>query len=584
MPALNAAAIPLNTIFHERYRIVRSISAGGMGAVYEVLDERTRTARALKVMLPSLVMDPKMRERFSLEAQVTGTIESDHIVRVSDAGIDQTTDVPFIVMELLRGKDVQGLVKARGPLPKEEVILYMSQVARALDKTHAAGIIHRDLKPENLFVTQRDDGTPCVKILDFGIAKVVQTDEPAQTTQTVGTPLYMSPEQIRGLGLPSPATDIWALTFITYVMLTGEIYWAQEKEQVAATFELLMHVVMGPREAPSIRAKRRRGITLPPAFDAWFARGAALQPQDRFDRASTAVAALEQALMATSSVGASGSFAMGSGPTRPPRTTIAPSIETAATPPGVAEWTSPPQSLRPKVTGTSGRTIAVTAALVMLVGGAGIFLTMSSKAPPTTTTSESAATLPPVDAQMLKEAGELAANKDFDRAHSILMALHDDSPARDTSEFKDVESKWANWSFSKAEVLADLVGKRRILMQIAATPSIGLEQRKRALDMLQTLAEPASSTAPPAGEASPTAPSTREKHLVEAAPTSSNGEPPPPGQVDEVQIRRGIEGKVWSGKANEQEIKLLIAICKHQRDIPCRDRAVAMLQKKRENP
>jgi serine/threonine-protein kinase len=289
------AALPANMLFHERYRIVRSISDGGMGAVYEIRDERTRPPRALKVMLPSLVADPRMRERFALEAQVTGSIESDHLVRVSDAGVDEATGIPFIVMDLLRGRDVKALIKEQGKLGPEDVVLFLTQVARALDKTHAAGIVHRDLKPENLFVTQRDDGSPCVRILDFGVAKVLTPDETTQAIQTVGTPLYMSPEQIRGQK-PAPAIDIWALGMIAYSMLVGESYWEEEKTQVQAAFELYLRIVHGPQEAPSTRAMRRRGVFLAAAFDAWFARAAAVSPANRFERATVAVAALAQAL------------------------------------------------------------------------------------------------------------------------------------------------------------------------------------------------------------------------------------------------------------------------------------------------
>src|SRR5262249_49766518 len=160
---------------------------GGMGAVYEVLDDRTNARRALKVMLPTLIENAELRDRFSLEARVTGDVESDHIVQVYDAGVDEATGMPFIAMDLLRGEDLGALVKRVGPLPAADVMAYLSQAARALDKTHAAGIVHRDLKPENLFLTRRDDGSPCVKILDFGIAKVIAQGHQGQGTQALGT-------------------------------------------------------------------------------------------------------------------------------------------------------------------------------------------------------------------------------------------------------------------------------------------------------------------------------------------------------------------------------------------------------------
>ncbi len=165
------AALQQDVLFHGRYRVVRSIKAGGMGAVYEVIDEATNSRRALKVMLPGSIEKPELRARFALEARVTGDVESDHIVRISDAGIDQATGMPFLVMELLRGEELGAIVKKRGPLPPVEVVTYLYQAALALDKAHAASIVHRDIKPANLFLVHRDDGSPCVKILDFGIAR-----------------------------------------------------------------------------------------------------------------------------------------------------------------------------------------------------------------------------------------------------------------------------------------------------------------------------------------------------------------------------------------------------------------------------
>src|SRR5262249_23049706 len=152
------------------------------------------------------------------EATITGEIESDHIVRVSDAGIEPESSMPFLVMDLLSGEELGSMVSRRGALPPAEVVLYLSQVALALDKTHAAAIVHRDLKPENLFVTTRDDGTPCVKILDFGVAKVAVASSLAKQTAVVGTPLYMAPEQIRGSRAVGPKADLYALGHVAYTL------------------------------------------------------------------------------------------------------------------------------------------------------------------------------------------------------------------------------------------------------------------------------------------------------------------------------------------------------------------------------
>lgn len=267
-----------------------------MGAVYEIKDERTKSRRALKVMLPGLVEDPEMRVRFAQEALVTGEIESDHLVRVLDAGVDTQTGMPFFVMDLLSGEDLGSLLKRRGPRPSNEVVLYLSQVALALEKTHAAGVIHRDLKPDNLFLTTRDDDSACIKILDFGIAKVVANRTQSAGTKTMGTPVYMAPEQILGKGKIGPSTDIYALGLIAYTLLTSEAYWTKEMRTLEL-YPFFQRVLEGATEMPSLRALMRKGITLPPTFDAWFTKATAIRPEQRFNKATEAVAALQQALL-----------------------------------------------------------------------------------------------------------------------------------------------------------------------------------------------------------------------------------------------------------------------------------------------
>jgi len=283
-------ALQPGALFHGRYRIDRCIKVGGMGAVYEVVDERTKSPRALKIMLPSVIEDADLRARFALEATVTGTIASDHLVRVSDAGIDETTGTPFLVMELLQGQELGNLLEERGPLPPADVVLYLHQTALALDKTHAAGIVHRDLKPENLFVTYRDDGSPCVKILDFGIAKVVEQST-ARATRAVGTPMFMAPEQIRGEASIAARTDLFALGHIAFALLAGKPYWYEETRASESVFLLVNRIMAGMPEAPSDRA-RRRAVVLPQGFDAWMGKALAARQADRFESAIVQVAAL----------------------------------------------------------------------------------------------------------------------------------------------------------------------------------------------------------------------------------------------------------------------------------------------------
>jgi serine/threonine protein kinase len=289
------AALPQGGVFLGRYEIVRCINAGGMGAVYECIHVTTRKRRALKVMLPHVVARSGMRERFELEARVTAEIDSDHIVETFDAGVDEATGAPYLVMELLRGDDLKSILERCGPFNGPEAVVLLSQVALALDRTHAAGIIHRDLKPDNLFLTIRDDGSPRLKILDFGIAKVVADGaKAAKQTEAIGTPVYMSPEQITGDGTIGPPADLYALAHIAYALLVGEAYWREEASSLPM-YAFLGRVLAGPEEPACTRA-RRRGVSLPPVFDAWFARATAPSPGDRFDRASTQIAELSTAL------------------------------------------------------------------------------------------------------------------------------------------------------------------------------------------------------------------------------------------------------------------------------------------------
>jgi serine/threonine-protein kinase len=290
-----ASAVPTGTVFNGRYEVVCCLRAGGMGTVYEVVHLETRRRRALKVMLPSTVSDPDLRARFKLEATVTAEIDSEHIVEILDAGVDSATGSPFIVMELLKGSDL-GAMSEHGPLPPKEVVSLLSQAALALDKTHAAGIVHRDLKPENLFVTIRDGGAPHLKILDFGIAKVVADRlECAKTTRNLGTPLYMAPEQMSGDRAIGPAADLYALALIAYTLLVGAPYWAEELRASGSVYAFMMKVMRGATESASVRAARA-GAALPAAVDRWFSRAIAPRSRDRFPSASALTGALAEAL------------------------------------------------------------------------------------------------------------------------------------------------------------------------------------------------------------------------------------------------------------------------------------------------
>lgn len=286
------------TSFANRYRFVRMIQSGGMGAVYEVVDLKTQWSRALKIMHPTLSADLDLRARFLSEAQITAPVRSDHIVQVLDAGVDDLTELPFIVMELLQGEDLAAALRRIGHFAPAEVVELLTQVALALDRTLSLGIIHRDLKPENLYLTKRDNGALHLKVLDFGIAKVIEASGNRKTTRNLGTPLFMAPEQMRGDHRIGPATDLYALGHIAFALLAGEAYFATEARKDSSHFGLCSKIVRGLPE-PATQRAARLGVTLPPAFDAWFAKAVALEVSERFQTPHESIRELSAALRAT---------------------------------------------------------------------------------------------------------------------------------------------------------------------------------------------------------------------------------------------------------------------------------------------
>ncbi len=291
-----SAALQEGDVFAGRYRIVRELASGGMGTVYEVVHNVTERRCALKVMLSHTVEREQLRRRFMQESRLAAQIGSEYIVDVLDAGVDDETKAPYLVMELLEGEDLGQRLLRQGPLNREETVGYLWHVALALDRTHQAGIVHRDLKASNLFVTRREDGTPLVKVLDFGVAKVLTMERSGEhRTQTVGTPIYMAPEQFRAEGRISPATDIYALGMLAYTLLVGVHYWTREHERCENPFAFAAIAVHGPQDNPSSRALAEN-VLLPPAFDDWFFRATSRWPQDRFPSATAAVSELAQAL------------------------------------------------------------------------------------------------------------------------------------------------------------------------------------------------------------------------------------------------------------------------------------------------
>ncbi len=266
----DSGVIEPGTVFGRDFKILRALRSGGMGAVYVVEQLSTGKQRALKVMNPDLAKDPATRERFVLEARAASQIDSDHVVEVVTAGVDEETSAPYLVMELLRGEELHDAQERLGALPVGDVAEVLSQVGHALERAHAMGIVHRDLKPQNIFLaaSRRKDAAFTAKILDFGIAKLV-ADSQKTSTQPLGSPLFMSPEQTDSKGRISPATDVWALGLITFKLLTGHDFWREAQSLPM----LLREIVVDPIPFASERAKEMGAAgLLPVGFDAWFAR------------------------------------------------------------------------------------------------------------------------------------------------------------------------------------------------------------------------------------------------------------------------------------------------------------------------
>ncbi len=287
---MSRPVLPEGTIFAGDYRIGPLIAHGGMGAVYSVQQLSTGRERALKVMHPQLVENAELRGRFAQEARIGAKIGSSHVVDVTAAGIDDASGLPYLVMEHLEGQDLARAVRENGPFSPAEVATIVTQLGHALAAAHAAGIVHRDLKPENVFLARerRADSALSVKILDFGIAKLLE----GGTTNTVamGSPLWLAPEQTEP-GPVGQAADIWSFGLVVYFLLVGSSYWRCVQAGSPSVPAILKEVLFDPIVAPSERAASV-GRSLPPGFDAWFGRAVVRDPRGRFHSVDEALARL----------------------------------------------------------------------------------------------------------------------------------------------------------------------------------------------------------------------------------------------------------------------------------------------------
>jgi serine/threonine protein kinase len=218
-----------------KYHVVRMLGEGGMGVVYEAVHKRLRQRVAIKMILPRLLKTTDFVARFEREARAASQIRGPNVARVIDVDV-LPNGVPYMVMEYLEGHDLSAELRARGKLPIAEAVGFVLDACTAMHEAHAMGIIHRDLKPSNLFLCG-EGGRRIVKVLDFGISKMTSDSDPSVTATetTIGTPLYMSPEQIRSAKRVDGRTDIWALGVILYELLANRTPFTGGPTAVAAS-------------------------------------------------------------------------------------------------------------------------------------------------------------------------------------------------------------------------------------------------------------------------------------------------------------------------------------------------------------
>jgi serine/threonine-protein kinase len=226
----------------------------------------------VKFMATELLAHPEFVSRFRREATAASQVRSPHVVQVLDHGVTPE-GVPYIVMEYLEGRDLESRISQRGPLSVDELELVVTHVSRALARAHEKGIVHRDIKPANIFLCDQGGDEPFVKLLDFGIAKGVELIGPGtRTGALIGSPRYMSPEQLVGAKTLDHRTDLWSLAIVAFEALTTQAPFVAE---TLGAITLLVHA----ENRPSLTKLRP---DLPASFDAWFVRATASDPNARF--------------------------------------------------------------------------------------------------------------------------------------------------------------------------------------------------------------------------------------------------------------------------------------------------------------
>jgi serine/threonine protein kinase len=280
--------LPVGTVLGDNYRLTRLIGTGGMGSIYEAAHTGAGKRVAVKVMSRELVAYPEALARFRREVKVTTALEHPHIVDVVDFGVSPTGE-PYLVMEYLEGEDLERRLERDRRLPLVTAVPIVKQVASALAVAHAEGIVHRDLKPGNVFLSRAAADEVFVKVVDFGISKVLKSSATklTMTRAVFGTPEYMAPEQAAGLVESiDHRSDQWSLACVGWQMLSGQLpFWKPDVQS------LLNQVVAGE---PNALAPDQAG-RIPPEVDKVLRRALSKRREDRFPTINAFARAFEAA-------------------------------------------------------------------------------------------------------------------------------------------------------------------------------------------------------------------------------------------------------------------------------------------------
>ncbi|HXX70424.1 MAG TPA: protein kinase [Polyangiaceae bacterium] len=428
-----------------KFRLDSCIGQGGMGSVWSATHLGLGNQIAIKLVSREFVRSPEALRRFDAEAKAAARLQSRHVVQVYDNGTLED-GTPYIAMELLSGESLQQRIDRSGPLAIEEAVEILGQCCKALGRAHSVGIIHRDIKPDNIFLSKSpDDDSYVVKVLDFGVAKITMAsgagvaDQSATRTGAVlGTPLYMSPEQARGLKNIDHRTDLYSLGIVAYTMITGRIAFYGE-----SFGDILLKICTEP--LPTLRIT----TNVPPGLDVWMQRVCARDPVQRCASAQEFIDSLRAAagMRAVGSVAASGALSaqLGAPPVvadsdAPWRLPAAPVVQS------VAETSVAMSAGVPRAHGKTGIAVAVSV-LAGLVVTAGLTLfalstrharhapaadsnTTAAAGPKTTSPPPAASSTGPSSATLAPLAVEQAASAPSAAAHTPAPPSASTSPRR----------------------------------------------------------------------------------------------------------------------------------------------------------